>query len=217
MTTAAETVALADTAGTGVVRCSTPGAVTALRAATRRCHERLDAGLAEVLAALDVATYADHLRRQAILIAPLEDAVAAAVADDAALHVAVDARRRAALLVVDRRRLADDHSTEPGIAEPEHGGSAVVPALASIPAALGAWYVLEGSTLGGRVVTRLVRDALGSDAPVDFLSSGGADVVARWAQTRALLAARLVTETDVAVAVAAATAVFGAFTEVLLP
>jgi heme oxygenase len=91
------------------------------------------------------------------------------------------------------------------------------PAFEGAAAALGALYVLEGSTLGGRVLAGRARAVLGDDVPVAFLTTGGADVPARWAATRALLAAGLATDDDQCRAAAAAAAVFDVFVEVLLP
>lgn len=57
-----------------------------------------------------------------------------------------------------------------------------LPAVQTLPRALGCLYVLEGSTLGGQVVQRLLSERLG--APVadalSFFRSYGRDVGVRW-------------------------------------
>lgn len=62
------------------------------------------------------------------------------------------------------------------------------PQLASTAEAIGAAYVLEGSTLGGRVISRHLRSLFGPDVPRAFLECYGSDTGERWASFRAALA-----------------------------
>lgn len=182
-----------------------PGALDRLRRATRERHERLDVGVAFAVDRLDAEGYAEHLRRMASVVAPVEAAIGQAVARDPALAGELRARRRAELL--ERDLLELDHAMP---------SPAPVPRLDGVAAALGATYVLEGSTLGGRVLAARARAALGAAAPVRFLTAGGADVPARWASTRALLVERLGDDGELQRATCAAVTVFDAFIEVLV-
>lgn len=91
--------------------------------------------------------------------------------------------------------------------------AAPVDGLSTVPAALGAMYVCEGATLGGRIIGPHVQRVLGTGLPVTFFTSYGPDVAARWSTFRRVLAARLESELDVAIAVNTAVAVFERFCE----
>jgi heme oxygenase len=54
------------------------------------------------------------------------------------------------------------------------------PSFASIAEAAGGAYVLEGSTLGGRVISRHVQGLFGPEVPRAFLDGYGADTGERW-------------------------------------
>ena len=56
----------------------------------------------------------------------------------------------------------------------------VAPALATLPEADGAAYVVEGSTLGGLVLAERFEAALGAGTPTSFLRLRGAGTAARW-------------------------------------
>jgi heme oxygenase (biliverdin-IX-beta and delta-forming) len=62
------------------------------------------------------------------------------------------------------------------------------PAFASTAEAVGGAYVLEGSTLGGRLISRHVQDRFGPDVARSFLECYGADTGAKWQSFRAALA-----------------------------
>ncbi|WP_165251918.1 biliverdin-producing heme oxygenase [Paludisphaera soli] len=64
-------------------------------------------------------------------------------------------RRKLPLLEADLRALGDDEAVAAPSAE------APLPPLTDLPRALGAMYVLEGSTLGGRYITKSVGASLG--------------------------------------------------------
>lgn len=87
--------------------------------------------------------------------------------------VDVAARCRAARLDEDLARLGWD--------ERKPARAMTPPALGSLARALGCLYVLEGSALGGRIIARQARRALGEDVPVSFFSSAGrVDLGADW-------------------------------------
>jgi heme oxygenase (biliverdin-IX-beta and delta-forming) len=61
------------------------------------------------------------------------------------------------------------------------GAEAYAPALPGFPEALGSLYVLEGSTLGGQVLTRHFRDAMGiEEGALHFFASHGPNVGRLW-------------------------------------
>lgn len=62
------------------------------------------------------------------------------------------------------------------------------PAFASTAAALGGAYVLEGSTLGGRVILHHIQRLFGPDVACAFLDGYGADTGEKWQSFRAALA-----------------------------
>jgi heme oxygenase len=57
---------------------------------------------------------------------------------------------------------------------------AALPDLKTRAGALGCLYVLEGATLGGQVICRLVRDRHGSDFPCTFFAGYGRCTGAMW-------------------------------------
>jgi heme oxygenase len=59
-------------------------------------------------------------------------------------------------------------------------GCNVAPVFESTAEAVGGAYVLEGSTLGGRVISRRVQAALGPDVPRSFLECYGASTGEKW-------------------------------------
>ena len=60
--------------------------------------------------------------------------------------------------------------------------------LASLASGLGCLYVLEGSTLGGRIIARRARAALGDELPVTFFTSANRlDPGAEWRTFQAAL------------------------------
>jgi heme oxygenase len=54
------------------------------------------------------------------------------------------------------------------------------PVLGSVAEAAGCCYVLEGSTLGGRVIAKHVQARLGARAPREFLDGYGAGTGESW-------------------------------------
>jgi heme oxygenase (biliverdin-IX-beta and delta-forming) len=63
------------------------------------------------------------------------------------------------------------------------------PELRGLSEAVGSAYVIEGSTLGGRVLSRHVQTCLGAEVPRAFLEVYGAHTGERWQIFRAALAA----------------------------
>lgn len=136
-----------------------------LRRATAESHARLDAGLPVTDPHLTADHYRRFLHRLFGVVAPVEAAI------DAAGVPLVDwpDRRRAWMLAEDLADAAGDVVWCDDAAEP------LAPARA-----LGAAYVLEGSTLGGVHVAAAVRASVGPGAPVRWFESHGDQVPVRW-------------------------------------
>lgn len=58
-----------------------------------------------------------------------------------------------------------------------------IPSIAGTPASLGAMYVLEGSTLGGKIICKMLADNMGTDSPSSFafFNSYGELTQPKWA------------------------------------
>jgi heme oxygenase len=184
----------ASRAGAVPVRTSDgPGSVvlTRLRSSTADAHRRVEARLFPS-ALTGRAAYTGMLQVLLALHEPHEKRFGDLGGFDV-LGIDLPARRKAPQLRADLVAL---HGAEP----PVHGRSRAP--LGSLPnddppnddlmAALGAFYVLEGSTLGGRVLLREVRERLG-DVPTGFLAGYGDQTGHRWKQTRAALVAGVAT------------------------
>lgn len=149
-----------------------------LRAATASAHEALERDLGWEARVSTLAGYRDLLGRLHGFHATWEPAIGAAL-DDGAFF---DARRRVAALGDDLAFL--------GLTEADIGGLPQArPILLADPAsAMGALYVLEGSTLGGRVIGRHIAAAhgLGGEG-LAYYSGHGPRTGAMWSAFRARL------------------------------
>ena len=142
--------------------------MAALRAATADRHRRLEDELDLLADDLTPERWSAALRRLLAVVEPLEAAIDAGPPpiDDWA------ERRRAALLRAD----AGDPDDVPACD--------ALPDVSTPSRALGALYVLEGSTLGGPVVTAHVRRVLGPAAGTRWFTAYGDEAPARWASFR---------------------------------
>ena len=164
---------------------------TQLRERTRPAHRRVERSFALDLRLVDQNTYGALLLTLRGFYAPAEEALCALTGwDRLTPAIDIDSRRRAALLDEDLGRL------EVAAAATEIAGAPATTREAperelrepdGLAGGLGCLYVLEGSALGGRIVARRARVALGAQLPVAFFSGAGrADLGADW---RALQAA----------------------------
>jgi heme oxygenase len=138
------------------------------------------------------APYAGMLTAMLGLHEPLERQLAALPAL-AALRLDLPGRRKAHRLRADLADLAAAGTPEPREV-PE-----VALHLEDVPSSLGALYVLEGSTLGGRVLREQARHRLG-DVPTAFLDGYGQQTGRRWKQVRIALDAAVAASPDPAAA-----------------
>lgn len=152
-----------------------------LREATRPQHEAIENELALATREWDLQTYTLLLGRWLRYLEPLE----ARLADRPEwLEWGYDfeARRKAPLL---RRDLA----VMPEVLDGRGTESLQWPEVTHFGAALGCLYVLEGSTLGGQVLSRRFGEILGigPDSGLAYFSGYGELTGQRWRQTLGLL------------------------------
>ncbi|RYY40433.1 MAG: biliverdin-producing heme oxygenase [Chitinophagaceae bacterium] len=148
-----------------------PAAALRLKEDTRRVHETLEARLLPYLEAVtDADTYAHLLRAFHSYYAALEKAVAKVLRPDALPDFTQ--RRKAEWLLLDLEALG----------RPTHDRelpASLLPAIDDEAAAWGALYVLEGSTLGGRLICRMLDKQL-PGAPLRFFGGYGAQTGPYW-------------------------------------
>jgi heme oxygenase len=89
-----------------------------------------------------------------------------------------------------RRTRADDllrDMQQAGIPLPAPEHCPDLPVIDSFGKALGALYVLEGSTLGGRVIAAMLAHQLGSEKSISYFSSYGSETEDMWQSFRDFL------------------------------
>lgn len=153
-----------------------------LKLETRADHERLEAALDLTSDRLDRGAYLRCLERLHGYFAPLEAGITA-VGGWRERGVDLDARRRSSMLEADLSALGQAPAVVPRCRELY---------LPTEPAgAFGALYVLEGSSLGGRVIARRLRDTLGigPESGARFFHGYGDRTGEMWRSFRAALTA----------------------------
>lgn len=168
-----------------------------LRDATRADHQRLEARI-DILTRIATTDGRRALvTRFHSLHAEAESALAPWLADLPGLEF--DARRRSVQLSADLEILG-------GEAAP---ASAPPTPVSGVSEALGRMYVLEGSTLGGRVIRRAAEAQGGGMRGLSFLDPYGEQVGERWRAFLAVVDRQARTPEDVAAMIAGAVAGFG--------
>lgn len=84
----------------------------------------------------------------------------------------IDRRNRAEYLLLDIKNS--------GLPKPAPDNCRDLPAIDSTTQALGALYVLEGSTLGGRIIAGMIHRTLGDDTPTSYFDGYGGDNSRMW-------------------------------------
>lgn len=149
-----------------------------LKEDTRVAHEALEARLLPFLEAItDADAYAHLLRAFYSFYGALETKIAAALPPDALPDLG--ARRKAGWLLEDLKTLGDTNL--PG-ALPQR----FLPTIDDEAAAWGALYVLEGSSLGGRLICRMIAKQF-PGAPLRFFNGYGSDTGPLWVRFLAAL------------------------------
>jgi len=135
---------------------SNSSALAVLKSATQHEHEALDAALDLMNPEIDAATYRRHLEAFFGIYAPMEHALSA-VEGWSEHGIDLDARCKAAALRADLITLGVDEPDALPLCE-------TLPALPSLATAFGSLYVLEGASLGGRIISRHVEKQFGYTA-----------------------------------------------------
>jgi heme oxygenase len=162
----------------------------ASRRAPRDIHARLKHETAPEHAAIEAATgvmnphlrlsaYRAYLERTLGFYEPVEARLAELGVWEA-LGLDPAARQKVELIDRDITLLGGRKSLVPLCAAP--------PQFQSLGEAIGAAYVLEGSTLGGRVISRHVQSCLGPHMPRRFLECYGAKTGENWQTFRGAMA-----------------------------
>lgn len=166
---------LADSGGT-------PTALARLRIATGVLHRRLDHTLNIIPRLTDPISRSELIERYAAFYVPTDAVLGPFLAGIA--HLDWQSRKRA---------YAFD-----GLANP--GSLPEFPRPGSRSEALGMLYVLEGSTLGGRLILRTLVNAGIIDPALSFLDPYGAETGRRWREFVAVLAEELANDAETSAA-----------------
>lgn len=165
----------------------TSGVLQRLKAATRAEHDAIEVTLDLMAPEFSLTDYRRRLRRYRGFYAPIEPLIAAA-ADWSHWCLDMTARTKTAWLEADLACLGDTDDL-PGPALGALALCGALPPLDTTAAAFGCVYVLEGATLGGRVISRHIERTLGLDAThgARFFHGYGEQTGAMWKTFRAAL------------------------------
>ncbi|MDB4946989.1 MAG: bphO [Labilithrix sp.] len=172
-----------------------------LRASTQAAHARIEAALPLMSPSLTRETYLGLLEGFFGFHAPIEPALLSLVfANDAVF--AEDDRRKVPLLLADLcalGRTAAEVAALPRCAD--------LPCVTSLSQALGVLYVLEGATLGGRIIVRHLHErlALGPTTGAAFFGGYGDRTGSMWKRFCLHVDASLLVDTEEAVSAAVET------------
>jgi heme oxygenase (biliverdin-IX-beta and delta-forming) len=139
-----------------------PSIVIQLRSATEELHRRIETKLGIIDRFSDPARRPELIRRYASLHIPADGALQPFLGDVEGLHFAERTRTRLLAPFVGESSLP------------------AFPAPAGRAAALGMLYVLEGATLGGRLIIRTLTNRGVDDPSLAFLDPYGAQTGSRW-------------------------------------
>jgi heme oxygenase len=144
-----------------------------LRTETRAAHEAIEAALNLDASLASPQAYRDLLARVYAFHAGWEPVLAALIGDP----VFLDPRRKLDLLAADLAHLGLTPAQISALAP-----RPPAPPLTTLSQAYGALYVLEGSTLGGQLISRQVAERLGfgPDDAAHYYNAYGRSVGARW-------------------------------------
>ena len=154
--------------------------LTRLRNETQDLHQRIEAALDMPAVCADLPAYRRFLCRATGYYRPVETMLARFAWQAAGLDFAP--RCKLPLLLADLRALGVDASTLQ-----QFGQCQALPEPVSIAGAFGVMYVLEGATLGGQLMLRMVQTGLGLSPAqgAAFHHGYGPDNGLRWRAFRA--------------------------------
>ncbi len=198
-----------------------PSLADVLREATKDAHARAEKHPRQsrmVRGACDRAEYATWLAAMEKVWSALDDGLPTAASREPRLAAMVKPfHARGAAVRADLAHLGT--ATPPGAASAGGTIASRVRTLAESgsPALVGLWYVLEGSTNGGRYIARGLAPALGLTGPqgLSSLDPHGEATRERWQAWRADLDSQKWTESERAAMVAEASATFDAIHDLM--
>ncbi|MFS0838507.1 biliverdin-producing heme oxygenase [Paenibacillus sp. 1P03SA] len=160
--------------------------VSRLREETASFHDRIEQNAyakAIMDKSLTLETYKAYLEKFYGFILPSEKALGE-LPEWEVRGFDIESRRKAPLLESDLEQL--------GLTKGQIGElplCASLPDVSTLPRALGYLYVLEGSTLGGQLITKQLKAVLSVDPEVNgrYFSSYGTDVRTKWTEFREFL------------------------------
>jgi heme oxygenase len=130
-----------------------------LRETTREAHEELEKTMMPLInGAQDAEAYGKILRTFYSFYHPLETGIQQYLYPDALPDYAE--RRRTSWILDDLKALDLDHTPPPS--------AFAAPVITSNAQAFGALYVMEGSTLGGKIICKTIANNLGRDEKDGF-------------------------------------------------
>lgn len=144
-----------------------------LRTHTAAAHQQLEKLLVpRIKQATSTAAYTDVLQLFYGYFKPLEDEISKYV--DSRLLPDYEERRKTAALIADINYLSGLHGPFKLCTQ--------LPAIDNSRQAIGALYVMEGSTLGGKVIKNILMKNLGMDGSngFDFFGGYGDDTAIKW-------------------------------------
>jgi heme oxygenase (biliverdin-IX-beta and delta-forming) len=187
---------------------------TLLFEATRAEHERVEGLLPLASPELTLPQYVTLLQGLLSIYTDLEARIDTHLPALEQLEFDWQGRRKLPLLQRDLTSLA----------QPVHGAasalrSGAIPRLSQLSQALGCLYVMEGATLGGKLISRNVEQVLGirSDCGASFFNCYGPATGAKWQIFCAVLERSLGNDSARSEAAAAAVATFQLFVDRLAP
>lgn len=156
-----------------------------LRQATLACHRQIERNprLIRLLAQdLSLAEYREVLARMLGFVQPLEDSLEA-LPEAPFIQTALGSRNKAPWLIRDLLSLG---SSLDEIASIPRACASELPAVRTLADAVGVLYVLEGSTLGGQLISRHLAQSLGigPERGGRFYAGYGPDNGRMWGQFR---------------------------------
>lgn len=168
---------------------SAPSALERMRSATAELHRRLESRFDAEHALADPKRHAELRGRYATLLRSAADALTPCL--DGVPDLDLQGRLRAR-----------------GFFDPREGSAGEFPLPQSNAEALGMLYVLEGSTLGGRIIRRRIEASGSTLFPLTFLDPYGDSAGPRWRSFLAVLDRELRGEAAIAQACHGAIAAF---------
>lgn len=177
----------------------------AIRTATKPSHQALEGFLIPNLKGLtNTARYTDILRAFYGFIHPLEKLIEKHIPKNA--FPDYDERRKSGALLQDLKSINAGQGSDNDIPL-----STAIPQITNAGQAAGALYVLEGSTLGGQIISKMLNDRLGEDISLRYFGGYGERNGAMWGQFTMALDGLITDEKEIEQSTKAATETFTLF------